>query len=334
MVAEVPGALDLARNATAMVLARPAAPAYGDTGVFRAKMLASYARAAHNDTAFFCQHVSDVFARQLNVTYADPTVFQQGLVQAPAPGAPCYGFTDSIRKTGAVLFCSLLHYDALVELAGLAQAWQCPGAPVAAMRAVAADIAAAITAGPLWNPSLGMFRPDTGTANGLTDVWGSAFAAHLGVATPVQQQSVAQWLAANQAVVFQTGQVRHLPAPSHWPPGAPLFVDEGEWEQYQNGGFWATPAAWVLPVVARANATLASALVSSLAVEATGPDGLCEWVNHNLCASCRGPATFGQPGLQPYPTHGDLRGTRHYGASIASAYAAALRVSNTGREGQ
>lgn len=49
--------------------------------------------------------------------------------------------------------------------------------------------------------------------------------------------------------IMQCGQVRHLPAGQTWQ----RFFTEGGVEKgtYQNGAFWATPLAWVVPTIAR-----------------------------------------------------------------------------------
>lgn len=132
---------------------------------------------------------------------------------------------------------------------------------------------------PLWNDETGMFRPTTATvAENLTDVWGSAFAVHYGIADPVTQvPRILAWFnnKTNADGVFQAGQVRHLAAGQHWPPGWARFQNNGEYEGYQNGGFWATPVAWVLATVARGDADQAKGLVND-AIKDARAHGLSE----------------------------------------------------------
>ena len=51
--------------------------------------------------------------------YTDPSSFNEGFVYASAPTVG-YGFTDSIPKAGHHLFVTLLHYQAVDQLADLA----------------------------------------------------------------------------------------------------------------------------------------------------------------------------------------------------------------------
>eukprot|EP00039_Didymoeca_costata_P013623 m.210480 g.210480 ORF g.210480 m.210480 type:complete len:243 (-) comp15823_c0_seq28:600-1328(-) len=128
LLAEVPGALDLARETAANVLTRSPSAPLSDGAIFRAQMLASFSLAAHNDSDFFCAHLPGVL-QQLNLTYGNPAIFKNGilhiytkiiilivhtfkpwahinfsclvsgLVVAPPTGTHCYGFTDSINKS-------------------------------------------------------------------------------------------------------------------------------------------------------------------------------------------------------------------------------------------
>merc|ERR1712007_112103 len=122
-----------------------------------------------------------------------------------------------------------------------------------------------------------MFRPSSDNCATLIDVWGSALAVSVGVASQMQRNAITAWFADNWREVFQAGQVRHLPIGSHWP--SLEFQENGEFEMYQNGGFWATPVAWVIPVVAQANLSLAQDLLQDLIADAK-KSSLCEWVNH------------------------------------------------------
>eukprot|EP00039_Didymoeca_costata_P013621 m.210443 g.210443 ORF g.210443 m.210443 type:complete len:146 (-) comp15823_c0_seq21:334-771(-) len=77
--------------------------------------------------------------------------------------------------------------------------------------------------GPLWMPEIGMFRVDSGLNAGLVDVWGSAYAVYTGATSTSQSEKIMQWLVNNEKSIFQAGQVRHLPSPSHWPSGVAAF---------------------------------------------------------------------------------------------------------------
>eukprot|EP00039_Didymoeca_costata_P013618 m.210405 g.210405 ORF g.210405 m.210405 type:complete len:312 (-) comp15823_c0_seq15:318-1253(-) len=247
LLAEVPGALDLARETAANVLTRSPSAPLSDGAIFRAQMLASFSLAAHNDSDFFCAHLPGVL-QQLNLTYGNPAIFKNGLVVAPPTGTHCYGFTDSINKSGALLFCSVLHYETLLQLSLLASDWNCSPQllPFMVNNVLVMRQALQSPTGPLWMPEIGMFRVDSGLNAGLVDVWGSAYAVYTGATSTSQSEKIMQWLVNNEKSIFQAGQVRHLPSPSHWPSGVAAFQGNGEWEQYQNGGYWATPGPFLL----------------------------------------------------------------------------------------
>ena len=163
-----------------------------------------------------------------------------------SPVAPncTYGFTDTIAKTGQELFTTLLYYQASLAMANLSVVTGCGNASDYAARA--ALIAENINQ--LWDESSNMFYA-ADIDNKFDDVWGSLFAVHLGL-VPEQwvAQAIVDHVAANRSNIFQSGQVRHLIYPQLWERCIETCPTPGT---YQNGGFWATPLAWVLPVLAK-----------------------------------------------------------------------------------
>jgi hypothetical protein len=154
-----------------------------------------------------------------------------GLVHIATPGERCpYGFTDSIPKSGDQLFDSLLAvqaYRQLDELSGETQ-WRKEADRVAeSVRAV------------FWDKATGLFRATTGNCN-VPDIWGSAFAVLLGVATKEQSLAVAQYFKEHYGVIVKAGQVRHLPGFMDW-QGRKTERNGGD---YQSGAFWGTPVGW------------------------------------------------------------------------------------------
>jgi hypothetical protein len=76
-----------------------------------------------------------------------------------------------------------------------------------------------------WDEVVGLFRATTGNCN-VPDIWGSAFAVHLGVATKKQSLKVAGYFQAHYGEIVQAGQVRHIPG----------FMDWNGKKTAQNGG--------------------------------------------------------------------------------------------------
>jgi hypothetical protein len=146
----------------------------------------------------------------------------------PANPHSSYGFTDGIRKTGNELFSSLLYIEASHKLASLYRAihmqktgrrWE------RTSRHVRRKLQR------LWSPRDGLFLAAS-IDNRQTDVWGSAYAAFAGIATPRQAHRIVRWLRRNYEGIVQRGQVRETAPGTYWqrtfgsPPGA-----------FQNGAY-------------------------------------------------------------------------------------------------
>lgn len=213
----------------------------------------------------------------------------------PASPVVGYGFEDTVAKTGALHFASLLLLEASATLCQAIRRYSTHHAGLF-RRSGAADalcdqarnISAAL--GPaLWDERIGMFKPATGLEGNLTDIWGSAYAASLdGVhtmmggadawpvdvpppVTAAQRSRIVSFLAQAPNGIFAAGQARHLPVGQGWtqswcvpagagPGGPPCRVgfnyNPGG---YQDGGFWATPVHHIWPLLHRTPATRALA---------------------------------------------------------------------------
>lgn len=178
-----------------------------------------------------------------------------------------YGFTDTIRKQGDELFCSLLYVQACRQLADLllvlgrrndANKWK-----------KESDLAAESIREVFWDSQTGLFRAATVRCR-EHDIWGSAFAVYLGVADADQSIAIARYFKNNYSHVVQRGQIRHLPGGVYWEEGC----DRGT---YQNGGFWATPTGWFVYTLDLADPNLADQTVIDM-VNDFREAGACEWV--------------------------------------------------------
>ncbi len=196
---------------------------------------------------------------------------EQGLVFNPPDKPQCpYGFTDTVAKTGHLLFCSVLMYRAYVQMA-----WLCRRAGLAGdeYRREARRIRQGLRR--LWSPEHGMFWAADGHCRQI-DVWGSALAVSSGLATWKQARGVARFLNLHYERIVQSGQIRHLPEPEFWerfltrrpvPPGT-----------YQNGAYWATPVPWVVEVLALESPERAVRMLRE-AVADFRRGGICECIN-------------------------------------------------------
>jgi hypothetical protein len=178
-----------------------------------------------------------------------------------------YGFTDTVREQGDVLFCSLLQVEGSRQLADLLAAAGRP-ADAGRWRREADHLAAAVRA-VFWDRSLGLFRAATVQCK-EPDIWGSAFAVYLGVASEEQSLAVAHYFQRHYDGLVERGQIRHLPAGTYWQAAGPK-------DQYQNGGFWATPTGWFVYTLDLADPSLADRTVLEM-VEDYRRRGVMEWI--------------------------------------------------------
>lgn len=222
---------------------RPLADHALDNAPFMALLAGEYARTA-NDLVFF-QNIEPQLRRGLDhVKRAE-----NGLVYNPPESPQCpYGFTDIVAKTGHLLFSSLLYYEACQRMDELCRASNSGDAAEYAMRArlIRDNINL------LWNEEVGMLMAADQDCHQI-DIWGSAYAVEVGLATPEQADRISLYLIDHYDEIFQKGQVRHLPGKTTWER---MFMEQEE-GVYQNGAFWATPLPWVLPVLNRRDPALA-----------------------------------------------------------------------------
>jgi len=220
-----------------------------DNGPFMALLAAAYVRRS-GDLAFF-REVEPAVRRGLDFVRRG----SDGLVWNSPRDPQCpYGFTDNVCKTGRLLFCSVLYFDACRRMAELCREAGCGDPAEYSMRAERIREGLGV----LWDESTGMFLAADGDCRQI-DVWGSAYAVHAGCTGPDQADRVAAYLCENYDGIVQCGQVRHLPADEYWqrffrPQGVPPGT-------YQNGAFWATPLAWIVPTVARRRPDLAERML-------------------------------------------------------------------------
>ena len=209
-----------------------------DNGPFMAMLVSSYVN-QYQDEALF-REVELQLRRGLDHT----TVKESGLVYNSPENPQCvYGFTDIVRKTGNLLFSSLLYYKANLDMYQLCKKYEC-GNPAIYKRRYE-YVRQSINK--LWNEDNGMFWAADIDCKQI-DIWGSAYAVEVGITSKEQTRRIATFLAEQYGEIVLNGQIRHLTR------------NEGAWNSlskpceegaYQNGAYWATPLAWMIPVYAR-----------------------------------------------------------------------------------
>jgi hypothetical protein len=222
-----------------------------DNGPFMAMLVCSYVN-QYADGALFC------FTEPMLKLGLDHTnVKESGLVYNDPKNPQCvYGFTDIVKKTGNLLFCSLLYYKANLEMYALCKKYKCGSEQVYKRRFeyVRQSI------NKLWDQDSGMFLAADQDCRQV-DIWGSAYAIEVGIASKEQSSRITDYLVKNIDVLAMNGQVRHLAGSDDgWDK---LFIDCKE-GTYQNGAYWATPLAWVIPAIAGRDIGLAKKLLNSV----------------------------------------------------------------------
>jgi hypothetical protein len=179
-----------------------------------------------------------------------------------------YGFTDTVRMQGDILFCSLLYVEAgrrlseLLDVVGRkeeAAAWKSE-----------AEVVAGNIREIFWDERVGLFRAATIRCK-EHHIWGSAFAVYLGVADKGQSMAIARYFKDNYSKIVQNGQIRHLPGGVYWE-----MCVAGK-NTYQNGAYWATPTGWFVYTLDLVDPGLADKTVLDM-VSDFKKGGACEWI--------------------------------------------------------
>jgi hypothetical protein len=228
-------------NAAGQAIYSPGAPGKPladhavDNGPFMAMLLASYVN-QFNDKSLFKE-----LEPKVKKGLEQIRVKENGLVYNNPENPQCvYGFTDIVKKTGYLLFSSLLYYKANLDMYNLCEKYGCSNPTIYKRRYeyVKQSIYK------LWDEDRGMFWAADGACK-QTDIWGSAYAVEIGITDEGQSQRIAKYLVEHYDETVQRGQVRHL------------TKSDGTWDKlfkpqepgtYQNGAYWATPLAWIVPL--------------------------------------------------------------------------------------
>lgn len=254
-------------NGVPVYSAGPVDKPLGDPPTDNSQFMVSlvYDYVCHTDDRAFARQWLGALRRALDFTLRDA----QGLVFIPPerPHSP-YGFTDTIAKTGALLFSSLLYWKACGEMAHLCR-WCDEDAASYLQRADQITH----TLNCLWDEDIGAYRAATHDCRQI-DVWGSAFAVYIGFAQNERRQRLLHFLHDHYADYVYRGQVRHLLGDETWEhtliPVAP--------GTYQNGAYWATASGWVLTVLLEIDQPLAAQMLDELMTDFQ-THGIFECVN-------------------------------------------------------
>jgi len=237
-----------------------------DNGPFMAMLVCSYVDQYQDNELF--KEVELKLRRGLDHT----AVNENGLVYNNPENPQCvYGFTDIVKKTGNLLFSSLLYYRANLEMYQLCTKYKCGNSAIYKERYK--NVRQSICK--LWDEDNGMFWAADIDCKQI-DIWGSAYAVEVGITNDEQTSRIALYLVEHYAEIVLNGQIRHLAR------------SEGGWNNlfkpceegtYQNGAYWATPLAWVIPVYASIKPNLAKEMLETV-IKDFQENGINECINN------------------------------------------------------
>ncbi len=205
-----------------------------------------------------------------------------------------YGFTDTVRKKGDVFFSSLLFVRASRYLSELLDVFGRTDESQAWLKE-AEQVQASILS-TFWDEEQSLFRAATVQCR-EPDIWGSAFAVFLGIATKNQAIKIAEYFAHHYDEIVDKGQIRHTPGGVYWEVA-------GTRDQYQNGAYWATPAGWFVYTLDLADSELADHTILDL-VRDMKQRNCPEWVfgNHAQLPGYNASASLPLAGIKTLLAH-------------------------------
>lgn len=185
------------------------------------------------------------------------------------PHSP-YGFTDTIGKTGKLLFESLLLWRACRMAQQMCES--CHIGHTAWYGECAEKIEQSIME--LYDDKIGTFFAADADCKQL-DVWGNAYLLYIGLpVSKTVRQNILDWLCEHYDDYSYMGQIRHLPKGEYWE----RTLIEVFPEEYQNGAYWATATGWVMWCLYQKEPKLAERMLSEV-LECFEAEGSFECVN-------------------------------------------------------
>lgn len=175
-----------------------------------------------------------------------------------------WGFCDSIRKSGLLLYPSILRYEAAMRFSRMCGDF---GDDHKAQEYEQHARLLRESIGSTFAQSDGWLVSATETCR-QPDVWGTAYAVWTGALKPeVEKRAVSALAQAfRDRTISADGYIRHIPinrdfsSTSAWELTAPgMRINE-----YQNGGYWATPTGWVAYALSLHDPHAAETLLSML----------------------------------------------------------------------
>jgi len=213
------------------------------------------------------EKIIDPLIKTMNAVPINPKTYLVHIKPGTGIDRCPYGFTDTVEKQGDVLFSSLLYVQASRQLSMMLE--KLNRREEADHWSNLADNVTKSIREIFWDNQTGLFRAATIQCK-EPDIWGSAFAVYLKVATEKQSYAIANYFRMHYEEIVQHGQIRHLPGGMYWEKAR-------EKDQYQNGAYWATPTGWFVYTLDLVDPDLADKTIIDM-VNHFREYGACEWI--------------------------------------------------------
>jgi hypothetical protein len=225
-----------------------------DNTQFMVKLVADYVEHT-KDYEFFAQHSKKLIAAMDYTTRS-----KNGLVYIdPANPHSPYGFTDTIQKTGELLFTSLLYWEACQRLYSLFNKIHDDNtAKFFRNRGIQIEKSINI----LWDENASMFNAATIDCKQI-DIWGNAYAIYIDFPLGDKKENIIDYLAAHFDEFVYKGQIRHIIEPDFW--GKTLIpIKPG---RYQNGAYWGTASGWIANALVKTHPFFTEKILTDLVTD-------------------------------------------------------------------
>jgi len=180
-----------------------------------------------------------------------------------------YGFHDNIHLVGYNLFATLLLWESYVHMVSMYEATH-NSEQSERFRNLAVTIQRNLL-DMFWDEEKQLLLAATEVCR-QADVWGSAYAAAIGILDEDTAATISRSLARHYKSIVWRGQVRQMLEPDGWESA---IIGKN---QYQNGGFWGTATGWMFRALLKTDRELADKTVAD-AIRDYRRRGAHEWVH-------------------------------------------------------
>lgn len=206
-----------------------------------------------------------------------------------------WGFVDSVKKTGKLLFASILRYRAAMALAEI---FSENSEKVNYYKGIAQKIADSIVK-VFYDEKTGWLYSATGFCHQI-DVWGTAYAVYLGIIDKEKTyKALVEGYTAKTAVC--DGQVRQILTNCDYSSDSAWECCLAAHNTYQNGGYWATATGWYAGAIYSYDKDIAENIISDFIAhtEKYKDNGSpYEWINEDTTDFSG--RLYGTSGVLPY----------------------------------